>query len=241
MSHGRFAKAPATRDLACPRRALTPTVLRSALFLLLLLWSHGAGAAEHRAVGAFDHYVLALSWSPTYCASERGGRAPLQCGSGRRYDFVVHGLWPQYRDGWPQYCDAEARLPKPLIAGMLDIMPSRQLVRHQWIKHGTCTGLGPHDYFTLTRRLHDEIRIPARYIDPGRSIEVSVGQFIADFLATNRKLERNMISVYCGNRRDRARLVELRICFSRDGVPRACGGNERRQCRAERLVLPPVR
>jgi ribonuclease T2 len=154
---------------------------------------------------------------------------------------VVHGLWPQYRAGWPEYCDAEARLPEPLIAGMLDIMPSRQLVRHQWTKHGTCTGLDPHDYFALTRRLHDEIRIPARYIEPGRSIEVSVGQFIADFLVTNRGLERNMISVHCGNRRDRARLVELRICFSRDGAPRACASFERRQCRAERLVLPPVR
>jgi ribonuclease T2 len=120
-------------------------------------------------------------------------------------------------------------------------MPSRQLVRHQWTKHGTCTGLGPHDYFALTRRLHDEIRVPARYIEPGRSIEVSVSQFVADFLATNRKLERNMISVHCGNRRDRARLVELHICFSRAGAPRACGRNERRQCRAERLVLPPVR
>jgi len=241
MPPGRFAKAPAARDLARSRCALTPTVLRFALLVLLLLWSPGAGATEHRAAGAFDHYVLALSWSPTYCGSERGGSAPLQCGFGRRYDFVVHGLWPQYRDGWPQYCDAEARLPEPLIAGMLDIMPSRQLVRHQWTKHGTCTGLDPHDYFALTRRLHDEIRIPARYSDPGRSIEVSVGQFIADFLVTNRGLERNMISVHCGNRRDRARLVELRICFSHAGAPRACGHNERRQCRAERLVLPPVR
>jgi ribonuclease T2 len=241
MSHGGFAKAPAARDLACSRRALTPTTLRFALLVLLLLWSPGAGAAEHRVARAFDHYVLALSWSPTYCASERGGSAPLQCGSRRRYDFVVHGLWPQYRDGWPQYCDTGFRLPEPLIARMLDIMPSRQLIRHQWTKHGTCTGLGPHDYFALTRRLHDEITIPARYIEPGRSIEVSVGQFIADFLVTNRSLERNMVSVHCGNRRDRARLVELRICFSRDGAPRACASFERRQCRAERLVLPPVR
>ena len=222
---------------------MTPTVLRFAFLVFLLAWSPGAGATGHRAAGDFDHYVLALSWSPTYCASERGGSAPLQCGSARRYDFVVHGLWPQYhryRDGWPQYCDAEARLPEPLIAAMLDIMPSPRLVRHQWTKHGTCSGLDPHDYFALTRRLHDEIRIPARYIEPARRVEVSVGRFIDDFLATNRNLERDMISVHCGNARGRARLVELRICFARDGAPRACGRNER-QCRAERLVLPPVR
>jgi len=219
-----------------------PAPLRTALFALLLGWGAAAGgASEHRGAGAFDYYVLALSWSPTYCA-ERGDGDPLQCSSGRRYDFVVHGLWPQFHSGWPQYCDAvPTGLPEPLIEAMLDIMPSRNLVRHQWSKHGTCSGLAPHDYFALTRRLHDAIRIPARYVEPGRSIEVSVRQIVADFVATNRGLNRAMISVHCGNRRDRARLAELRICFSSDGAPAACGDNERRQCRAERLVLPPVR
>jgi ribonuclease T2 len=188
---------------------------------------------------------LALSWSPSFCAS-RGHRDPLQCNSRQRYDFVVHGLWPQYRRGWPQYCDAGVArlpeaLPEDLIDSMLDIMPSRDLVRHQWNKHGTCTGLDPRDYFALTRRLHDAIRIPARYIEPALSIEVSVGQIVADFVATNRKLTPAMISVDCGNRRGNARLAELRLCFSRDGQPTACGDNERRQCRARRLVLPPVR
>jgi ribonuclease T2 len=214
--------------------------LRIALVALLLLWSVGAAQAEARA-GAFDYYMLALSWSPTYCASPAARGDARQCGSGRGYDFVVHGLWPQYRNGWPQYCDSAARLSEQVVDAMLDIMPSRKLVRHQWNKHGTCTGLAPKDYFALTRRLHEEIRVPARYIDPGRTIEVSVQQFVADFLATNRELSRDMISVQCGNRRDRAALRELRICFSRDGALRACGANERRQCRADRLVLPPVR
>jgi ribonuclease T2 len=214
--------------------------LRIALVALLLLWSVGAAPAEARA-GAFDYYMLALSWSPTYCASPAARGDARQCGSGRGYDFVVHGLWPQYRNGWPQYCDSDARLSEQVVDAMLDIMPSRKLVRHQWNKHGTCTGLAPRDYFALTRRLHEEIRVPARYIDPGRTIEVSVQQFVADFLATNRELSRDMISVQCGNRRDRAALRELRICFSRDGALRACGANERRQCRADRLVLPPVR
>jgi ribonuclease T2 len=216
--------------------------VRLGAFALLFLWGAGAGAAEHRSAGTFDYYVLALSWSPTYCASDRGRGSAFQCGSGRRYAFVVHGLWPQYREGWPQYCARqEARVAEPLVAAMLDIMPSPRLVQHQWNKHGTCTGLAPGDYFALTRRLYDELRIPARYIQPGRTIEVSVRRFIADFLATNRDLARNMISVQCGNRRDRARLAELRICFSPDGAFSACGENERRQCRAERLLLPPVR
>ena len=214
--------------------------MRLALAALLLLWSAAAAQAEARANG-FDYYVLALSWSPTYCASTAGRGDARQCGASRRYDFVVHGLWPQYRNGWPQYCDSGAHVSDALVVAMLDIMPSRKLVRHQWTKHGTCSGLAPEDYFALTRRLNDAVRVPARYIDPGRPIEVSVQQFVADFLASNRNLSRDMISVQCGNRRDRASLRELRVCFSRDGALRACGANEQRQCRADRLVLPPVR
>lgn len=214
--------------------------MRIALVAILLLWSAGAAQAEARA-GTFDYYVLALSWSPTYCASPAGSDDARQCGSGRGYDFVVHGLWPQYRNGWPQYCDSDAGLPENVVDAMLDIMPSRKLVRHQWTKHGTCTGLVPEDYFALTRRLHEEIGVPARYVDPGRTIEVTVQQFVDDFLSTNRALSREMISVQCGNRRGRASLRELRVCFSRDGDLRRCGANERRQCRADRLVLPPVR
>jgi ribonuclease T2 len=217
------------------------TALRLGLCALLILWSSGAGTAAEQRAHEFDYYLLALSWSPTYCAS-RARRDPLQCGQGRRYHFVVHGLWPQYRNGWPQYCAAAGvSLPRPLLAAMFDIMPSFRLIQHQWMKHGTCTGLAPGDYFALTRRLYDAIEIPARYRDPRKSIEVSVDQIVADFVAANRNLAPDMISVKCGNRRDRAQLVELGICFSPQGALRSCGANEKRQCRADRLVLPRLR
>ena len=36
----------------------------------------------------------------------RGGRPDdrQQCAPGRRFAFVVHGLWPQYTKGWPEFC-----------------------------------------------------------------------------------------------------------------------------------------
>jgi ribonuclease T2 len=58
---------------------------------------------------------------------------------------------------------------------------------------------------------------------------------------TNRDLDARMISVQCGNSRDDARLAELRICLTRDGEFAYCGANERRSCRATRLILPPTR
>ena len=77
-----------------------------------LLGLAGTASAQDRrqnAPGEFDFYVLALSWSPSYCeeAAERGntGRSQqIQCG--RPYSFVVHGLWPQYERGFPELLPA---------------------------------------------------------------------------------------------------------------------------------------
>jgi ribonuclease T2 len=76
----------------------------------------------------FDFYVLSLSWSPSFCAAsaERDfeRRPSLQCG-GRPYSFVVHGLWPQYEKGFPEYCQVPApRLNRNIVSSMLDLMPA---------------------------------------------------------------------------------------------------------------------
>src|SRR5262245_59569602 len=57
--------------------------------------------------GQFDFYVLALSWSPSFCqdSEERGRNGGEQCSTARPYSFVVHGLWPQYERGFPQNCE----------------------------------------------------------------------------------------------------------------------------------------
>ncbi len=161
---------------------------------------------------------------------------------GRRFAFVVHGLWPQYERGWPRNCDSsEPRVPEERIGAMLDIMPSRNLVIHEWRKHGSCSGLSQKDYFGATRSFFGKVRIPARYVAPRADIVTTPVQLAADFVKTNRELTAAMISVQCGNARDRARLAELRICFDKAGSFIACGANEAAQCRARQLVMPPVR
>ena len=212
-------------------------------FIAALAPAPSSEAAGRKGVpGTFDYWALALSWSPTYCASTKGQNDRAQCRSGRAYAFVVHGLWPQYHHGWPQYCRTKNRwVPRRLIDRMLDIMPSPRLVGHQWRKHGSCSGLNQQGYFQLTRDLFGSITIPSRFVDPGNYILTKPNDLEAAFLAANPRLTGEMISVHCGNRRDRANLQELRICFGRDLKPVACGANGRRDCRAQELVLPPVR
>ena len=215
---------------------------RSGVVVLIVALAALLGRPGGAKAGDFDYLALVLSWSPTYCESENGRGDNAQCAPGRRFAFVVHGLWPQYERGWPQYCaTGERYVPEAAIRAMLDIMPSRRLVIHEWRKHGSCAGLGQAGYFSATRKLFEGLRIPARYLAPQTVIATSVEGLASDFLKTNSWLRRDMISIQCGNRRDRAALRELRICFTRDMRPRRCGENERHQCRAQTLIMPPVR
>lgn len=215
--------------------------LRIALFTFfagIALWS--AAKAGGRP-GEFDYYTLVLSWSPTYCETAgRDDRGP-QCNGGRPYAFVLHGLWPQYERGWPDYCRMRERpwVPERLIDQMLDIMPSPKLVIHEYKKHGTCTGLLPEAYYATARKLYESIRIPERFITLERPIYVSPSEVESAFLAANPQLKPEMISISCG----RKRLREVRICFTKDLKPRECGPNEtqRRLCRLEHVLMPPVR
>ena len=209
--------------------------------VLAILLSQAALARDNRP-GNFDYFVLSLSWSPTYCDGPDGRGDTQQCSPGKRFAFVVHGLWPQYREGWPESCTTrETWVPNELIDGMLDIMPSKKLIIHEWKKHGSCSGLPIRDYFRGTRLLFEKIRIPARYLSPQAPVLTTPDQLVTDFVKTNRDITADMLSVQCGNARDRARLSELRVCLDKRGNFMRCGPNEQRQCRAKTLVMPPVR
>ncbi len=203
---------------------------------------------EHRqgdVAGQFDYYALVLSWSPTFC-SNATARDRLQCDrqDGRRYAFVLHGLWPQYERGYPGDCRTARRpfVPPPLIDSMLDIMPSPGLVTHEYRKHGTCSGLDPQSYFALSRQLYNRVRIPEKMINPFETQSLGLDELARDFLRANPGLKPEQFAIACSGGNN-GRLKEIRFCFSKTGEPRACGDNEnqRRMCSAERVFVPPVR
>ena len=181
--------------------------------------------------GRFDYYVLALSWSPQYCASEARPGDP-QCV--RPYAFVVHGLWPQNERGWPKDCGRGEYLSDRLIANALRFMPSKSLVIHEWRKHGVCSGLSASAYFETTERAYRGIRIPVRYQEINRVMSTSVAQIENDFLAENPQFSANMLSSECSGRYFR----ELRICLSRSLQPRRCGQDLRDRCGTTVLLRP---
>lgn len=193
--------------------------------------------------GQFDYYALVLSWSPSYCADARDDDQQCNRRDGKRFSFVLHGLWPQYERGWPQDCRTARRpfVPQPLIDSMLDIMPSSRLVIHEYRKHGTCSGLPADLYFSTARRLFRSIRIPDTFRNPFETQTIEPKQLAAELLRANPGLKPDNFAIVCGGAGNR--LKEVRICFNKTGELRTCGANEdqRKLCSANRMYVPPVR
>ena len=191
--------------------------------------------------GRFDFYVLALSWSPSYCeaAQERAsGRQPDQQCTGRPFSFVVHGLWPQYEQGFPSYCQVPApRLDRAIVGSMLDLMPSPRLIFHEWDRHGTCSGLSQHAYFETVRKARAVVKIPPDFLELDKPIIVAPDDVAEAFVKANPGLSRASVAVAC----DSKRLNEVRVCLGKDFSFYDCGEVTKRACRRDKIAMPAVR
>src|SRR5271154_4191429 len=210
-------------------------LFRSLISLRLLAGAvlAGLGAAtpapaqdsRQNAPGEFDYYVLSLSWSPSFCeeASERGGRSQAQCG-GRPFSFVVHGLWPQYEHGFPEYCQRPSpRLDRNVMSSMLDLMPAPGLIYNEWDKHGTCSGLGARAYFETIRKARAGVKIPPEFLELSTAKTIAPAEIEQAFIKVNPGLSASAIAVTC----NRSRLSEVRICLSKELQFRSCEEKDR--------------
>jgi ribonuclease T2 len=189
--------------------------------------------------GQFDFYVLSLSWSPSFCesAGERGTPPQDQCGA-RPFSFVVHGLWPQYERGFPEFCIVPPpRLDRSIMTSMLDLMPAPRLIYHEWDKHGTCSGLNARGYFETIRKARAVVKIPEAYLELQKPLTVTPDEVEDAFVEANEGLTRTGIAVTCDNRR----LREVRVCMSKELGFRDCKEIDQKACRRNKLVMPPVR
>jgi ribonuclease T2 len=196
---------------------------------------------RQNAPGQFDFYVLALSWSPSYCeaAHERAPeRAPDQQCAGRPFSFVVHGLWPQYEQGFPSFCLVPApRLDRAIVGSVLDLMPSPRLIFHEWDRHGTCSGLSQHAYFETVRKARAVVKIPPDFIELDNPITLKPDDVVAAFVKANPGLSRASLAVAC----DSKRLSEVRVCLNKDFSFRDCAEVTRRACKRDTIAMPAVR
>lgn len=149
---------------------LTP--MRSPLPLLALAALCALPAAAQNTAGQFDEFSLSLEWLPTFCKAHSSETecAALSPGDFATSALVLHGLWPDVRSdsshsygycGVPQDVIRLDRAPtwcQMPDTGLTDATRARMaphfpgiascLERHEWYKHGACSGYQADDYFS---------------------------------------------------------------------------------------------
>lgn len=188
------------------------------------------------------HYVLALSWQPAFCEFNP---ARPECGALDAGDFAagnltVHGLWPNDGPGsGPTYCNVDAatraldqpqswcELPKPGVsektrAALAPAMPGTAscLDRHEWIKHGTCSGLEADAYFAQSLRLAAAVQATGL----GEAVAGNIGknvtprQLINAFEAGFGAGSGKALTLVCTERNGSHYLSEIRIALESPSV-----------------------
>ena len=165
-------------------------------------------------------YTLALSWSPEFCKPRKDSRAhATQCsGANGSFGLVVHGLWPEGGQSWPQWCTREAPLTPAEIRGAMCMMPSERLIARQWAKHGSCMVNNPAAYLKITRILWDSLRIPD-YDRISREEGLTAGRIRAAFADANPGIPESAIGVKLNAR---GWLEEIRLCYAKTFRPVRC-------------------
>lgn len=180
-------------------------------------------------------YLLALSWSPQYCASVRD---PLsvqnrdQCGTSRAvterasarhaFGWVMHGLWPQAAKGaHPRWCRAARIVPKDVLRKNFCASPSVQLMQAQWAKHGTCMSATPAAYFASASRIFGRLKFP----DMARLAQMpqNSGSIRRAFRTANPGLRDSMFTVTTDKQ---GWLREVRLCLDRQMRPKVCSAGQ---------------
>ncbi|HEY0181001.1 MAG TPA: ribonuclease T2 [Dokdonella sp.] len=197
-------------------------------------------ASQHKqkskgTAGAFDYYVMALSWSPTYCRTHPDDGE--QC-THKGYGFILHGLWPEYEHGGgPERCRTDDEPSRKTVATALAFMPSRRLIDHEWAAHGACTGLDPAGYFDLADRAFAAVHAPPELSAPQRPLQMRADDLRGALKRANPGLDDSMLSLHCSH----GELVEVRVCLDKNAAPRACGKRMREACPAsEPFTIPAV-
>ena len=184
----------------------------------------------------FDFYVLALSWSPAHCASKGSSADPEQCNAPMPFRFIVHGLWPQYERGYPESCATGGYPSREQVRSVLDLTPSAGLLRYEWEKHGTCSGLPPADYFAVMRAASDKVIIPAQFSGDSR-FALGPQAVESAFARANPGLSTRAMATVCYS----GLLTEVRICLDKSLQFRDCPEIDRNSCRANSVTIVPAR
>jgi ribonuclease T2 len=236
-----FGECSLYKRRKAPRKEKMRSSVRYRVFVApVLAIVFAAPVLAQDVAGEFDHFLLALSWTPAYCAVDGDRRNDPRCEDGRGIGWAVHGLWPQHADGdWPEYCHTGHRDPsRRETRDQAGLFGTSGAAWHQWNKHGRCTGLSAGDFYDLTQIAVDRVSLPDVFEAITRELRIDPNVVEAAFIEANPGLGPDMMVTSCRG----GDLVELRVCLTRELEPRACADETlRRVCRLDAATLLPLR
>jgi len=192
--------------------------------------------------GQFDYYVLALTWQPGFCEIKRD--IP-ECRSQPqdRYDaknLVLHGLWPSIgadrehtygfcgvsqdvkeTDKIHKWCELPPlHLSENTSTKLTQVMPGTQscLDRHEWFRHGTCSGLSESAYFAKSLELVEAVAKTHlnAYIANNAGTRVRIPTLQKEFEKDFGKGSRKFVVFRCARMNKVTTLTEVRLYFRKD-------------------------
>jgi len=197
----------------------------------------GRAATKCSTPGKFSQYVLALSWAPNFCGSNSGNCSKGECknlsGTFTGNHLTLHGLWPQYTAAeapsgcpYPSGCKGPGYNKNALPPEMATLAPGYVLDglgKHEWPKHGTCSGLSQPNFYQTAVRLMQSLGGDQGSPD---AITKNVGGQVA--LTTLQQAFKDVpaesVALSCDNA---CNLQQVEICFGADAqgnatTPTAC-------------------
>ncbi|WP_439813630.1 ribonuclease T2 family protein [Zavarzinia sp. CC-PAN008] len=179
-----------------------------------------------------EDYVLAVTWHPAFCETKPGlpECAALDGADFAASHFVLHGLWPQDAE----YCGVPAGqerlsrdrawqrlppldLPADVQRDLAQAMPGSRsaLDRHEWVKHGTCSGLAPGAYYRVSLALLRQLNAatPRDLFEDSLGERLRAEQIRGAFDQAFGAGAGQRVTVECSDGPDRL-IVELRIALA---------------------------
>lgn len=194
--------------------------------------SSGGGVA-----GEFDSYVLALQWSAAFCETrpnlpECGDRDPDRFSA---KNLTLHGLWPNKDSDASNaygYCGVDdatraldraatwCRMPALGLRGgtasrLAEVMPAVAscLEKHEWYKHGACSGFTADDYFTRASAIVAAVSASSfgRFLAANAGRTVSADALLSAFERDFGAGTRGMVKLTCVKARGAFLLSDVRL------------------------------
>jgi len=208
-----------------------------------LAFASNTGRDGNTAVaGKFDSYVFSLSWQPTFCETKPDKK---ECVSQTpdRYDaknLILHGLWPNKNaDTHHKYgfCGVKSsvrkldkastwcKMPAPDLSDetkntLAQYMPGVDscLERHEWHKHGTCSGIEADNYFTLASSLVSKVDDTNfnKYISNNIGNTININDLLAEFEKDFGRGSNSYVNLFCEKVNNVSMLSEVRMYLSKD-------------------------